>query len=59
MVVVIMAGIISPTSITIAESVNPTGQAVATYGEGKLYQYCPLYLVELNGDYREMGSTEH
>lgn len=54
-----MAGIISPTSITIAESVNPTGQAVATYGEGKLYQYCPLYLVELNGDYREMGSTEH
>jgi len=53
--VVIMAGIMSQTSITSAESVNPTGKVVATYGEGKLYQYGSLYLVELNGDYREMG----
>lgn len=55
MVVVIIAGIISQTSTTSAESVNPSGKVVATYGEGKLYQYGPLYLVELNGDYREMG----
>ncbi|AXV38368.1 MAG: hypothetical protein CIT01_09225 [Methanobacterium sp. BRmetb2] len=56
MVVVIIAGIISQIeTTTTAESVNPAGKVVATYGEGKLYQYGPLYLVELHGSYREMG----
>lgn len=28
---------------------------MAIYGEGKLYQYSSLYVVELHGNYREMG----
>jgi len=37
------------------KSYNGTGKLVATYGEGKLYQYGSLNVVELHGNYREMG----
>ncbi|MGC9516243.1 MAG: C45 family autoproteolytic acyltransferase/hydrolase [Methanomicrobiales archaeon] len=53
--VVIVVGVIIQAPTSPAETVSPSGKVVATYGEGKLYQYGPLYLVELNGDYREMG----
>lgn len=36
-------------------SYNGTGKLVATYGEGKLYEYGSLNVVELHGNYREMG----
>ncbi|MCE5214277.1 MAG: C45 family autoproteolytic acyltransferase/hydrolase [Methanobacterium sp.] len=32
-----------------------SGELIATYDEGKLYKYGDLYLVELHGNYREMG----
>lgn len=36
-------------------SYNGTGRLIATYGDGKLYQYGSLNVVELHGNYREMG----
>jgi hypothetical protein len=34
---------------------SSSGELVATYGEGKLYKYGDLFVVELHGNYREMG----
>jgi hypothetical protein len=37
------------------DSSNNSGNLVATYGDGKLFQYGSLFVVELHGNYREMG----
>jgi len=42
-------------SIVAKNSYNGTGKVVTRYGEGVLYQYGSLNVVELHGSYREMG----
>ena len=53
-------GIVSVTTVegvaVTEQSYNGTGILVATYGDGKLYQYGSLsVVVELHGNYLDMG----
>ena len=52
LMVLFLIGIAPVNSI---ESDSNIGNLVATYDEGKLYQYGSVYVVELHGNYREMG----
>lgn len=52
LITIILLGI---TPINAQNTDSATGELVATYGQGKLYKYGSLYVVELHGSYREMG----
>ena len=55
---IFILGIVPVTAVegvSTAENNNGTGKLVDTYGEGKLYQYGNLSVVELHGSYFEMG----
>ncbi|HQG91836.1 MAG TPA: C45 family autoproteolytic acyltransferase/hydrolase [Acidobacteriota bacterium] len=44
-----------PAADTTGSSHRGSGQLISTSGEGKLYRYGALHVVELHGNYREMG----
>lgn len=55
LIIIVILFLLGVAPVHAQESDSSTGELVATYGEGKLYKYGDLYVVELHGSYREMG----